>query len=181
MTFLLSGILGAIIIFQFSMYTREQCWKSLSNEIRVIKHLATKIPLGTEGYRPSESQRSTLELLQYLSAVGSSTLKVLATENTKAVMDYTDFKNSVTVENFAEKMDAQEIEMKQTFLAFTDEDLTKEFDYYGVRTKAEHIVEGIMKSFAAYRMQLFLYVKASGAYVSTYDVWMGIDTPPKQD
>lgn len=163
------------------MYTREQCSKSLSNEIRIIKHLATKIPMGTEGYRPSESQRSTLELLQYLSAVGSSTLKALATENTKAVMEYTDFKNSVTVENFAEKMDAQEKEMQETFASLTDEDLLKEFDYYGVRTKAEHIIEGVMKSFAAYRMQLFLYVKASGAYVSTYDVWMGIDTPPKQD
>ena len=162
------------------MYTKEQCWKSIANEIRVIKHLATKVPAGAMEYRPSESQRSTLELLQYLSAMGSSTLKALATENTKAVMDYAEFKEGVTGENFAEKMDAQEAEMKETFDGMTAEDLSKEFDYYSVRTKAEHIIEGILKGFAAYRMQLFLYVKANGAHVSTYDVWMGMDTPPKQ-
>jgi hypothetical protein len=57
--------------------------------------------------------------------------------------------------------------------------MKKEFDYYGVRTKSEHLIEGVLKTFAAYRMQLFLYVKACGAHVTTYDVWMGIDTPVK--
>jgi hypothetical protein len=84
------------------MYTKEQCLKSIETEIRLIKHLATKIPQGKEGYRPSEGQRSTLELLQYLSASGSSTMKVILTENTKAGMDYADFRSGVTVENFAE-------------------------------------------------------------------------------
>ncbi len=159
------------------MYTKEQVWKSIANEIRIIKHLATKIPVGTEGYKPSENQRSTIELLQYLSATGSSTMKVLLTEDTKAGASYTEYKEGVTVENFSEKMDVQEADMKEMFAKFTDEDLLKTFDYYGARTKAEHIVEGIAKVFAAYRMQLFLYVKANGAHVSTYDVWMGIDTP----
>jgi hypothetical protein len=162
------------------MYTKEQCLKSIETEVRIIKHLATKIPQGKEGYRPSDSQRSTLELLQYLSASGSSTMKVILTENTKAGTDYADFRSGITVENFAEKMDAQEADIKEMFAKLTDEDLKKEFDYYGSRTKAEHIIDGIIKTFVAYRMQLFLYVKASGAYVSTYDVWMGVDTPPKQ-
>lgn len=161
------------------MYTREQFWKSASNEIRIIKHLATKIPAGQEGYRPSDAQRSTLELLQYLSATGATTMKVMLTENKNSYEDYVSFKEGVTVENFAEKMDAQEKDMKEMFEKITDEDLTKEFDYYGNRTKAEHMIEGILKTFAAYRMQLFLYVKACGAYVSTMDVWAGVDTPPK--
>ena len=162
------------------MYTREQFLKSVSNEVRIIKHLATKIPAGQESYRPSEAQRSTLELLQYLSATGATTMKVMLTENKNSYEDYVSFKESVIVENFAEKMDAQEKDMKEMFEKITDEDLTKEFDYYGNRTKAEHLIEGILKTFAAYRMQLFLYVKACGAYVSTMDVWVGVDTPPKQ-
>ncbi len=163
------------------MYTKEQVWKSLASEIRIIKHLGKKIPEGKEGYRPSESQRSILELLQYLSATGSSMMKILLTEDAKSAEVYESFKQGVTVANFSEKMDAQEEDMKETFMKFTDEDLTKEFDFYGTLTKAEHIVEKILKGFAAYRMQLFLYIKANGVHVTTYDVWAGVDTPPKQD
>jgi hypothetical protein len=104
-------------------------------------------------------------------------MKVMLTENTKSYEDYVAFKEGVTVANFAEKMDIQEADMKSMFEKMTEDDFKKEFDYYGKRTKAEHLVEGILKTFAAYRMQLFLYVKACGVRVSTYDVWMGIDTP----
>jgi hypothetical protein len=161
------------------MYTREQFLKSVGNEIRIIKHLATKIPEGRGDYRPSETQRSTLELLQYLSAAGSTTMKVMLTENVKSYEDYLDFKENVNLENFKDKMDAQEADIREMFAQISDEDLKKEFDYYGNRTKAEHLIEGILKTFAAYRMQLFLYVKACGAHVSTMDVWAGVDTPPK--
>lgn len=161
------------------MYSREQFWKSIANEIRIIKHLATKVPEGKSDYRPSPPQRSTLELMQYLSTTGSITMKVMLTENKNSYEDYASFKESVTMENFSEKMNAQQADMKNMFDQLSDEDLKKEFDYYGQRTKAEHLVDGIGKTFAAYRMQLFLYVKACGAHVSTYDVWAGIDTPPE--
>ena len=167
-----------LLIFT-TMYTKESFWKSVQNEIRIIKHLATKVPAGKFDYKPSEAQRSMLELMQYLSAAGSSMLKALTTEDAKAAMTYTDFRASVTPENFAEKMDMQEKDMKEMFLTLTDEDFKKEFDYYGVRTKAEHLVDGILKNFAAYRMQFFLYIKACGAHVSTMDVWRGVDTPVK--
>lgn len=162
------------------MYTREQFWKSASNEVRIIKHLATKIPEGKGDYRPSPAQRSTLELLQYLSATGMTTMKVMLTENKNSYEDYVSFKEGVTLENFRDKMDEQEREMKDMFGKISDEDLAKEFDYYGNRTKAEHLIEGILKTFAAYRMQLFLYVKACGAHVATMDVWAGVDTPTKE-
>lgn len=161
------------------MYTREQFWKSVENEIRIIKHLATKVPEGKGDYRPSPAQRSTLELMQYLSSTGSTTMKVMLTENTKAGEDYVAFKEGVTLENFAEKMDAELADMKEMFGKLSDEDLKKEFDYYGNRTKAEHLFENLLKGCAAYRMQLFLYVKACGAHVSTMDVWAGMDTPAK--
>jgi len=159
------------------MYTKENFWKSVSNEVRIIKHLGTKIPVGKGNYKPSESQRSTLELLQYLSVTGATTMKVMLTENTKSYEEYVSFKEAVTMDTFAEKMDVQETEMKEMFEKMTEEELQKDFEYYGMRTKAEHLIEGVLKTFAAYRMQLFLYVKASGAHVSTRDVWMGVDTP----
>lgn len=162
------------------MYTREQFWKSIESEARIIKHLATKVSKDIGDYRPSSSQRSTLELMQYLSATGSTTMKVMLTENTKAGEDYIAFKEGVTLENFAEKMDMQLADMKEMFLKMSDEDLKKEFDYYGLRTKAEHLFENTLKGFAAYRMQLFLYVKANGVDVNTYNVWVGMDDPSKK-
>ncbi len=163
------------------MYTREDYLKSVQKEIRIIKHLATKIPAGMGDYRPSPAQRSTVDLLQYLSASGSGTIKVLLTEDMKSSGDYNDFKASVTVENFAEKMDAQERDIMEMLAKFSDEDFKKDFDFYGMNTKSGHLLEIVLKGFAAYRMQLFLYVKACGAYVSTMDVWAGMDTPPKKD
>ena len=163
------------------MYTKENFIKSFKNEVRVLKHLSIKIPAGVGDYRPSPSQRSTLELLQYLSGVGAATMKAVLTSDAKAYADYNDHRASVTLENFAEKMDIQEKEMLDLFAQFKDEDFAKEFDFYGVRTKAEHLMEGVLKPFAAYRMQLFLYIKANGAHVSTMYVWAGMDTPPRQD
>lgn len=76
------------------MYTKENFEKSFKNELRVIKHLATKIPEGKGDYRPSPSQRSTLELLQYLSGVGSATMKAVLTSDAKAYANYNDHRGN---------------------------------------------------------------------------------------
>ena len=52
------------------MISRQQFLDSVSREINIIKHLYTKIPAGTLDFRPSEKQRSTMELLRYLAASG---------------------------------------------------------------------------------------------------------------
>ena len=43
---------------------------SLQNEVRILLHLATKIDRSMLDYRPTPKQRSTLELLRYLSMMG---------------------------------------------------------------------------------------------------------------
>ncbi len=163
------------------MYTKEQYWKSIENEVRVIKHLATKVPAGTLDYRPTPGQRSTLELLQYISGCGVAPMKAIVTNDVKAYAEYDAFRASTTLENFASQMDTQLSNMKDLFSQVTDEDFKKEANFYGVRTVAEHLVESVLKNFAAYRMQLFLYAKSNGAYISTMDLWAGMDTPTKQD
>lgn len=160
------------------MYTKENFIKSLENEVRIIKHLGTKIPAGKEDYKPTPAQRSTLELLQYISAVGSGIMKCIQTGDTKNWMDYEEFRKSVTVENFSEKMDAELSDMKVTFSQFTDADWQREVDFYGMATVAEHMIN-ILRNFAAYRMQLFLYLKACGVEINTYNLWGGMDAPKK--
>lgn len=156
------------------MYTKEGFLKSLENEVRIIKHLGSKVSPEMLEYRPSPAQRSTLELMQYISAVGSGMMKSVLEGNTKVWSEYEDFRKSVNLDNFSEKMDAQLFDMKDTFSKFSDEDFTKEADFYGKALIAEHMIN-VLRNFSAYRMQLFLYIKANGVSVNTMNLWAGMD------
>ena len=62
----------------------------------------------------------------------------------------------------------------------TDEELAKVINLYGMgdKTKGVYLVENLLKWLAAYKMQLFLYVKANGnASIGTSNLWGGVDMP----
>src|SRR5215217_7110492 len=50
--------------------TKAELIASLQNEVRILLHLATKVDLAKIDYRPTPKQRSTIELLRYLSIMG---------------------------------------------------------------------------------------------------------------
>jgi hypothetical protein len=50
--------------------TKEELIGSLQNEVRILQHLCTKIEPSMIDYRPTPKQRSTLELLRYLTNMG---------------------------------------------------------------------------------------------------------------
>ena len=52
--------------------TKEQLVASLQNEVRILLHLVSKIDRSQLNYRPTPGQRSTLELLRYLSIMEPS-------------------------------------------------------------------------------------------------------------
>ena len=54
--------------------TKPELIASLQNEVRILLHLADKIEPGMLDYRPTPKQRSTLELLRYLSMMGCTGL-----------------------------------------------------------------------------------------------------------
>lgn len=161
------------------MFSKEQIWNGIANDLRIIKHLATKVPKGSENYKPTEKQRTTLELLQYLAYSGAASLKVILENNPSLYKEYSEkAKNEVTLENFAEMIDKQEIEMKETFFKFDDEELKKEIDLWGagMETKGNLLLDMIVKMLPSYKMQLFLYVKASGnEAINTSNLWRGVD------
>lgn len=162
------------------MYTKQDLIDSVANEFRIIKHLATKIPADTEGYKPTEGQRTTLELLQYLSEVFANTAKVILAGTTDVYKTLPAPSEPTTLSNFAEMMDAQLESLKATMELFTDEELATVINIYGIgeKTKAVYLVENLTKWIAAYKMQLFLYIKSSGnTALSTMNLWGGMDMP----
>ena len=50
--------------------TKPELLGSLQHEVRILLHLAGKIDRRMLDYRPAPKQRSTLELLQYLTIMG---------------------------------------------------------------------------------------------------------------
>lgn len=162
------------------IYTKENLIDSITNEFRIIKHLAEKIPAETEGYKPTEGQRTTLELLQYLSSIFGMATKVIHAGTMDAYKTIPNLAHETTMANFAEKMDAQLIDIKATLDLFTDEDLASVINLYGMgdKTKGVYLVENLTKWVAAYKTQLFLYIKSSGnTSLGTSNLWGGMDMP----
>ena len=162
----------------FSMFSKELIWSSFAKELHIIKHLATKVPAGKEHHKPTEKQRTTLELIQYLSIMGVALLRVYLEENPKAFGEYTERSKGVTIENFGEMMDKQESEMKEVFAKFTDAELNKEIELWGMKGTKAMFLLNTLKMLTGYKMQLFLYAKASGNHtLGTSNVWAGMDMP----
>jgi hypothetical protein len=54
--------------------TKSELIGSLKNEVRILLHLASKIDRSKLDYRPTPKQRSTLELLKYLSRIADDSI-----------------------------------------------------------------------------------------------------------
>lgn len=164
------------------MYTKQNLIEAVSNEFRIIKHLAEKIPADTEGYKPTEGQRTTLELLQYISCIFSATTEVILGNDVALFSTFSQHTKETTLQNFNSVMEKQEIDFKNTMGKFSDEELEKVINLYGQgeKTKGVYLVESLLKWAAAYKMQLFLYIKSSGnTSLGTSNLWGGMDMPVK--
>lgn len=60
--------------------TKSELIASLQNEVRILLHLANKIDRAQPDYRPTPKQRSTIELIQYLSMMGPAGVQVTIAE-----------------------------------------------------------------------------------------------------
>ncbi|MGE3403305.1 MAG: hypothetical protein AB7K63_11985, partial [Vicinamibacterales bacterium] len=62
---------------------------------------------------------------------------------------------------------------------YTDADFREEIDMFGRKTtRGNFLVNSVLSGCAAYRTQLFLYLKACGRdELNTMNLWAGIDAP----
>ncbi len=166
------------------MISREQFLQSLLKETSIIRHLFEKIPADTFEFRPSEKQRSMLELLRYLAVCGSASMHVITNESDwKTWKPYTESSATMEPQDFLEAMDQQDAEMTRMLNAIPEEDfLNKEVKHPAgeVMTLGIGLVRMPFSWLAAYRLQLFLYLKQVGVVdIGTSNAWGGRDrTPP---
>ena len=161
---------------------KEELIASLQNEVRILLHLAGKIDRKQLDYRPTPKQRSTLELLQYLSVMGPMLIRAVKA----GAFDGPAWQAAVAkanASNFDQVLAA--IEKQSGAYAdllgvFSEADFRGEIDLFGggKSTRGSIIVNMVLCGCAAYRTQLFLYLKSCGREeLNTMNLWGGVDAP----
>jgi hypothetical protein len=90
-------------------------------------------------------------------------------------------KDTPTLENFASMMDQEEKGVRGFFDSLTEAQIAEDIAMWGrTQSRALHMI-GLLNIAAAYKMQLFLYMKQSGTEnIGTMNLWAGMDQPPKE-
>lgn len=164
--------------------TKDELIASFQKEIRILLHLATKIEPKHIEYRPTPKQRSTLEVLHYLSFMGPVLVKASRAggfnpEAWTAQAEAAKARNlSQTVDAIAETAD----EFALLVGEMSDADFRREIDMFGRRSTIGYfLVNTVLAGYAAYRTQVFLYLKAAGREeLNTMNLWAGVDPPAEK-
>lgn len=164
--------------------TKSDLIESLQKEVRILLHLAGKVDRAALDYRPAPKQRSTLELLQYLSIMGPMLVRTATSASGTFDRDaWTAVQATAASRDFDQTVaaiSAQSDEYAKLLTDVPDADLRGEMNGFDGRktTRGAFIVNLVLCGFAAYRTQLFLYLKAGGRdELSTYNLWAGVDAP----
>lgn len=157
------------------MLTKQQFQASIIEETTIIKHLFGKIPEGAWDYRPTPKQRSTLELIQYIALIAGAGMEMLAGK-ADAFEGFAEKKSAVTPDVFLSVLESEETKIGELLSKWSDEDLQKETTAFGRTAPASVHLLGMLKILVAYKMQLFLYIKANGVTnIGTSNLWGGRD------
>jgi hypothetical protein len=161
--------------------TKPELIGLLQNEVRILQHLCTKIQPAALDYRPTEKQRSTIELLRYLAVMGPVLVQSAlaggfdqaAWGARAAAVSEKDFAGTVAT------LAAQADEYAALLGAVPDETFRKDLEMFGQKfTIGSFLVSMVLGGAAAYRTQLFCYLKSCGrTELGTMDLWAGMDQP----
>ena len=167
--------------------TTSELIATLQQEVRILVHLAGKVDASMLDYRPTPKQRSTLELLRYMAIMGPTQLTVIE----QGVFDRPTLSATwspaeaaaatMSFDQAVAAIGAQSDEYARRLGAWTDADFRKEVDMFGRKSsRGLLVITLVVNGHAAYRTQLFLYLKACGREeLGTMNLWAGMDMPPK--
>jgi hypothetical protein len=165
--------------------TKEELIASLREEVRILVHLVGKVDKSKLDYRPTPRQRSTLELLQYLAIMGPTQVAVIKAGNfNRAALSsvWGPAEAAAKAMNFDQAVSAireQSDEYTRLLSRWTEADFRSEIDMFGTKsTRGSLLINMVLSSHAAYRTQLFCYLKSCGREeLNTMNLWAGADGP----
>jgi hypothetical protein len=156
---------------------KQHLLQNLQREIFLLKQLAGFIEERDLDFRPADKMRSTLELMQYLSGIGATMLRWFIKNdlNPEEWAKIREQRKLVTLDNFKQKLDEQLEQIVMYMDLINEEDLnTKEVELPSKEKMilGTAIINAPIKWLAAYRLQLFTYLKMNGrSDISTREAW----------
>ena len=162
--------------------TKPELIALLQKEVRLLLHLTTKIDPDMLDYRPTPKQRSTIELLRYLTNSGPALINYAKGQpmDAAAIADATEAANKRTFEETVAALAALSDLYPQLLADMSDEDLRGQIMWVDGSqiSKGQFLVNYVFGQAAQYRLQLFLYLKACGREeLNTMNLWIGADVP----
>jgi len=161
--------------------TKDELISALQKECRILVHLATKVDRAKLDFRLTPKQRSTLEWFQYMSLMGANIVRAIKAggfdpavwKKEEAVAFARDFDQTIAAIEDLGDVYAKEIS------AMSDADFRQDVTMFGTTaSKGASIIRIILCGHAAYRTQLFNYLKACGREeLTTMNLWAGVDAP----
>jgi hypothetical protein len=156
---------------------------SFQKEAHILNHLVHKIDQSRLDYRPTEGQRNTGDLVRYLSMMGPTLVKVALAGSFDGGGWSAAAKHAeqLSYEQAVSVISGHGALYAQLLGDVPDEQLQREVTLLGSKaSRGFFLVNLALCHCAAYRTQLFLYLKACGrAELGTMNLWMGADPAPK--
>jgi hypothetical protein len=163
--------------------TKEELLTGLHHEAQILTHLASKADRSMHDYRPTPTQRSMLELLQYLAIMGPTQIELIRNDGfnpaaLRAAWSVAEERaQAMTFDDAVAAIRQLPNEYRRLLADWSDEDLRTEIDMFGNRfTRGKMLVMMVYNAHAAYRTQLFCYLKSCGREeLGTMNLWGGQD------
>ena len=157
------------------MFSSEAFIKSYQTDSSICARLYTKIPPGGLDYRPTQGQRTTLELLRYLSKGPYNGVRRIVAGDWTLGKPAVELSKDMPASDFVAMMHWQSDEVARIIREASVVDLEESYVLmpWGEKClRGEAVVNYPLKWLTAYRMQLVLYLKAAGATeLATPDLW----------
>ena len=156
---------------------KQHLLQNLQREIFLLKQLAPFIEERDLEFRPAEKMRNTIELMQYLSGIGAVMMRWFVKNDLtpEEWVKIREHRKTLTRENFKERLDEQMEEILMYMNMISEDDLNKKEVELPSKEKmilGIAIINAPIKWLAAYRYQLFTYLKMNGRpELSTKEAW----------
>ena len=170
------------ILLATMVLTKAELISLLQKEVRLLLHLTTKIDAAALDYRPTPKQRSTIELLRYLTTSGPALVQYAKGQpmDADAIADATRVANSRDFDDTVAALAALSDQYAEQLADLSDDDLRGEIMWVDGSqiSRGLFLVNYVFGQYTAYRLQLFLYLKACGREeLNTMNLWIGADVP----
>ena len=166
------------------MISKQTFIAKLQNEVRIIKHLASKATTPELlHFRLSDNHRTTAQWLAYIALVGVAGAKDILSDDASWFETFMDDMDNFDVNNFDTIFDKNVADMIDIINAVSDEKLHEEKTMFGrfTDTRAGHLMTSVYNWHVAYKTQIFLQLKAAGLKdLGTMNLWGGMDAPVKE-